>query len=56
MHPIIMQDLASQRVRDMQVTATVARRARLTRRARRGYPAAGVSSRPVPYGASVGHA
>jgi hypothetical protein len=56
MHPIIMQDLANQHVRDMQVTATVARRARLARRARRGYPAAVVLSRHVPYGATVRHA
>jgi hypothetical protein len=37
MHPVILQDLASEHVRDMQLAATAARRAR---RARRGSAAA----------------
>ncbi len=56
MHPVIIQDLASEHVRDMLATATVARRARRARRARHGSPAAAVSSRSVWYGASVRHA
>jgi hypothetical protein len=56
MHPVIMQDLASEHVKDMLATATVARRARRARRARHGSPAAAVSSRSVRYGASVRHA
>jgi hypothetical protein len=39
MHPLILHELASAHVRDMRLTATVARRARQARRARRGYPA-----------------
>jgi hypothetical protein len=42
MHPVILQDLASEHVRDMQLTAIVARRAPRARRARRGYPAPGI--------------
>jgi len=44
MHPVILQDLASEHVRDMQLAATAAgggpRRARRARRARRGSAAA----------------
>ena len=41
MNPLILHELASEHVRDMRLTATVARRARQARRARRGYPALG---------------
>jgi hypothetical protein len=41
MHPLILHELASAHVKDMRLTATVARRARQARRARRGYPALG---------------
>jgi hypothetical protein len=44
MNPVILQDLASEHVRDMQLTATVARRARQARRARRGHPALGFAA------------
>ena len=40
MHPVILQDLASEHVRDMQLAATAARRARRAGRARRGSAAA----------------
>ncbi len=36
MHPAIMQQLASEHVKDMRQTATAAGRARRARRARRG--------------------
>jgi hypothetical protein len=40
MHPVILQDLASEHVRDMQLAAPAARRARRAGRARRGSAAA----------------
>lgn len=54
MHPVILQDLASQHARDMQVTATVARRARRARRG--GYLAVRLRSQAVACGTSVRHA
>jgi hypothetical protein len=44
MHPVILHNLASEHVRDMQLSASAARRARQARRARRGYPAVARSS------------
>ena len=35
MHPLLLQNLAAEHVRDMQVIATASRRARWTRRGRR---------------------
>jgi hypothetical protein len=56
MHPVILQDLASQHARDMQLTATVAGRARRARRARRGHLAVAVPAAAVRYGTAVRHA
>jgi len=47
-HPVILQDIAAEHVRDMQVTAIAARRARWARRARRELPAAAIRPLPVP--------
>jgi hypothetical protein len=48
MHPVILQDLASEHVRDMQLTATVAGRGRRGRRAPRGCPGGGGEKPPPP--------
>jgi hypothetical protein len=56
MHPVILQDLANEHVRDMRLTATAARRARRAPRARRGYPALGMGIRHLAREASVRHA
>jgi hypothetical protein len=36
MHPLLLQNIAAEHVRDMQAYATASRRARWARRARRG--------------------
>jgi hypothetical protein len=36
MHPLLLQNIAAEHVRDMQAAATALRRARWARRARRG--------------------
>jgi hypothetical protein len=56
MHPLIVHDLASEHVRDMRLTASVARRARQARRARRGHAAAGPRSSAMASDMSVRHA
>jgi len=53
MHPQILQYLANERAREMQLTANAARRARQARRARRGYQAVAVPSRAVTCETSV---
>jgi len=55
MHPVILQDLASEHVRDMQLAATAARRARRAPRPPPGSPAAPPLS-PIASDMSVRHA
>jgi hypothetical protein len=51
MHPVLTQMLAVQHVKDMNEQATVARRVRMARRARRGPIMATACARPVETGA-----
>ncbi len=56
MHPLILQNLASERARDMRLAACAARSARRVRRARRGYQPAAAASAVVGCGPAVRHA